>query len=456
MITLDDTIVAISTPLGQGGIGIVRLSGPDALAIAVRLFAPSGRRWGTNPASHHLYHGDIVDPTTGHKVDQVLLSYMRAPRTYTRQDVVEINAHGGIVAQREVLALCLAAGARMAHEGEFTLRAFLNGRLDLAQAEAVLDVICARTEASLRLALDQMGGHLSGRVRALRERAMGVLAYLEAGIDFPEEDIPHQDPEPELGLIASELVALLAETERGMLYREGLRAAIIGRPNVGKSSLLNRLLRAERAIVTPLPGTTRDTVEETINLQGIPLVLVDTAGIGETTDPIESLGVERSRHSAQQADLVLVLVDGSVPPSPADQEIADLAHDKPALVLLNKSDLPGASDYREILPGAPHRHISALTGQGIPGLETLLVETVLSGQVAQEREPVSGNPRHRDLFCQALEHTDRARAALSSGRPIELAAIDVSEIVHALGEITGETAGENLLESIFGRFCIGK
>ncbi|MHB1295442.1 MAG: tRNA uridine-5-carboxymethylaminomethyl(34) synthesis GTPase MnmE [Anaerolineae bacterium] len=456
MITLEDTIAAVSTPLGQGGIGIVRLSGPDVLSIARRLFVPSGRAWAANPASHHLYHGAIVDPATGRRVDEVLLAYMRAPRTYTRQDVVEINAHGGLVAQREVLALCLAQGARMAQGGEFTLRAFANGRIDLAQAEAVLDVICARTGASLHLALDQMGGRLSQRVRALREQAAEILAYLEAGIDFPEEDIPQQDPEPTLRHIAGELAELLAETERGMLYREGLRAAIIGRPNVGKSSLLNALLRTDRAIVTPLPGTTRDTLEEAIDLQGVPLVLVDTAGITESADPIERLGIARSRLSAERADLVLVLVDGNVSPSEEDRAIAELAQGKAAVVVLNKSDLPSVSTYDEILPAAPHVHISALTGQGIAALEALLLDTVLSGQVAPERDPVSGNPRHHELFRRALEHTHRAQAALADGRPIELAAIDVSEVVHALGEVTGETAGDDLLENIFGRFCIGK
>ena len=266
------------------------------------------------PARTTCTYGHIVHPRSGRVVDEVLLAYMRAPRTYTRQDVVEINAHGGIVPLREILALCLEAGARLAEAGEFTLRAFLNGRIDLAQAEAVLDIIQARTEAALRVAVDQLGGRLSGEVRAIRRELLEALAYLEASIDFPEDEIPPADvPRRCCGAPKSACLRLTREVQRGMVYRQGVRTAIVGRPNVGKSSLLNTLLRTERAIVTPIPGTTRDTLEETLDLQGIPLVLVDTAGIDETEDVIERLGIERSRRAVERADLVLLAVDGSVP-----------------------------------------------------------------------------------------------------------------------------------------------
>ena len=456
MYALDDTIAAISTPIGQGGIGIVRLSGPEALDIALRLFVPARRALGDGIESNRLYYGHIVDPDAESAVDEVLLSYMKEPHTYTRQPVVEINAHGGIVPLREILTLCLASGARMAHEGEFTLRAFLNGRIDLAQAEAVLDVVCAKTEASLRVAVDQLGGRLSKGVRAIRDRLLDLLAYLEASIDFPEDEIPPRQIGPELEQARQALSNLLTEASQGMVYRQGIRTAIVGRPNVGKSSLLNRLLRSDRAIVTPIPGTTRDTLEETLSLRGIPLVLVDTAGIGETVHIIEQMGMERSRRSIQSADLVLLVLDGGEPPTEADRQVADLSADRTTIVVVNKSDLPAASGHAQLLPEAPHVSLSAKTGDGIPELESLILETVFSGKVIASNEPIASNPRHRDLFRRALVHVQEAQGALSEGLPADLVAIDVSEAVNALGEITGETASEDLLDRIFGSFCIGK
>jgi tRNA modification GTPase len=460
MYTLDDTIAAISTSLGQAGIGIVRLSGPEALPIARKLFAP-----GSNAARRirpgRLHYGHIVAPADGRVVDEVLLAYMQAPHTYTRQDVVEINGHGGIVPLRQILSLALAEGARPAREGEFTLRAFINGRLDLAQAEAVMDVVSARTEGALRVAVGQLEGNLSQRVRETRSALLDILAYLEASIDFGDEDIPSQDIRPALHEVEARLVALLDEADRGMIYRQGIRAAIVGRPNVGKSSLLNALLRADRAIVTPIPGTTRDTLEETLNLHGIPLVLVDTAGINRTDDVVERLGVERSRRSIEAADLVMVVVDGSAPPQEADREVAALVGARPAVVVVNKSDLPPAHDYGHLLPNAPHIALSAHTGQGIPLLEEALAGAILSGQVSGDGaraidSPLASNPRHRELFRRALEHVCDALAAQTQGLPGDAVAIDVTEAVAALGEITGETAGEDLLDTIFGKFCIGK
>jgi len=456
MYALDDTIAAISTPIGQGGIGIVRLSGPDALRIGSRLFVPGKRALRNGFESNRLYYGHIIDPGTERMVDEVLLSYMEEPHTYTRQAVVEINAHGGLVPLREILVLCLASGARMAHEGEFTLRAFINGRIDLAQAEAVLDIICAKTQASLRVAVDQLGGRLSQRVRGIRSKLVDVLAYLEASIDFPEDEIPPRQIGPDLEQARMDLSDLLRQTRQGMIYRQGIRTAIVGRRNVGKSSLLNMLLRSDRAIVTPIPGTTRDTLEETLNLRGIPLVLVDTAGLGKPSHIVEQMGMERSRHSIQSADLVLLVVDGSQAPTKADREVAGLAADRATIVVVNKSDLPAASGYAELLPEASHVSVSAKTGDGIPNLESLVVETIFSGSVIASNEPIASNPRHRDVFRRAMGDIAEAEEALSQGLPADLVAIDVSEAVNALGEITGETASEDLLDRIFGEFCIGK
>ncbi|MEA3407388.1 MAG: tRNA uridine-5-carboxymethylaminomethyl(34) synthesis GTPase MnmE [Chloroflexota bacterium] len=455
MYSLDDTIAAISTPIGQGGIGIVRMSGDEALPIAVKVFRPL-HPWQGEPESHCLHYGHVIDPETGRVVDEVLLSYMKAPRTYTRQDIVEINGHGGIVPLREILSLCLASGARMAQEGEFTLRAFLNGRIDLTQAEAVADIISARTEASLRVAVNQLNGSLASEVRDIREKLLHALAYLEAVIDFPEEDIPLQDIEGELEEAARHLEALLEEASRGIIYRQGIHAAIVGKPNVGKSSLLNTLLRTDRAIVTPIPGTTRDTLEETIDLDGIPVVLVDTAGINETDNVIEQRGIERSRAAIQQADMALLVVDGSERATEADHQVAALCVDKPSIVVVNKDDLPTVWRYQELLPASPHIAVSALRGTGIGALENLMEDTILSGRVVTSGAPLASNPRHRALFRHALQSVVHAQEALGQHLPADFLTIDISEAVDALGRVTGETASEELLESIFSDFCIGK
>ena len=473
MISLDDTIAAIATPVGEGGIGIVRLSGPDAANILERLFVPASPLPAGRPQPRALHYGHVVDPSSGQVVDEVLAAYMPAPATYTRQDVVEIDGHGGIVALRRILGLCLRQGARLAEAGEFTARAFLNGRLDLAQAEAVLDVVRSRTETSLQAAVDQLGGRLSGHLRPLRARLVDALAYTEASLDFAEDEIPPRDIGQALAETAAGLEHLLAEAERGIVYRQGVRVAIVGRPNVGKSSLLNRLLRTNRAIVTDVPGTTRDTLEETLNLQGIPVVLVDTAGIqAEPEDPVERLGVERSRAALAQADLALLVVDASQPLADADEAIAGLVRGRPAIVVLNKIDLPAyagtaydGTAYDEtandgtagdgLLP-APAVRISALSGEGLDALEQALVETVLSGQVTASEAPMVTNPRHKEALERALDHVLAAGEAHGRGELPELLAIDLSAAVQALGEITGQAAGEDLIEAIFANFCVGK
>lgn len=456
MISLDDTIAAIATPVGEGGIGIVRLSGPDAANILERLFVPASPLPTGRPQPRALHYGHIVDPATGQVVDEVLAAHMPAPATYTRQDVVEIDGHGGIVALRRILGLCLRHGARLAEAGEFTARAFLNGRLDLAQAEAVLDVVRSRTEVSLQAAVDQLAGRLSDQLRPLRARLVDALAYTEATLDFAEDEIPPQDIGQALAEAAAGLERLLAEAERGIVYRQGVRVAIVGRPNVGKSSLLNRLLRTNRAIVTDVPGTTRDTLEETLNLRGIPVVLVDTAGIqAEPDDPVERLGVERSRAALAQADLALLVVDTSQPLTDADRAIAGLVRGRPAIVVLNKVDLPAHAELGGDA-SLPAVRVSALSGQGLDALEEALVETVLSGGVAASEAPMVTNPRHKEALERALDHVRAAGAAHDRGELPELLAIDLSAAVQALGEITGQAAGEDLIETIFSNFCVGK
>lgn len=450
---LDDTIAAIATPVGCGGIGIVRLSGDNALPILNRILKGSRREL----VPYRLTYGHITDPEAGETVDEVLVAYMPAPKTYTRQDIVEINCHGGPVPLRQVLDLCLAHGARLAGPGEFTLRAFLNGRVDLAQAEAVADLVEAKTEAGLRLAVSQLEGHLSSQIRELRARLLHALAWVEASIDFDEDEVPSYGIEEDLLYARQRLADLISGSERGLIYRQGLRTAIVGRPNTGKSSLLNALLRTDRAIVTPIPGTTRDTLEETLNLNGIPLLLVDTAGIrSNTRDLAEDLGVERSRNALRQADLALLVIDGNAPLTAEDHEIADLIGDKPALVVINKTDLPVFADEAAILPGVPRVELSALTGEGIADLERSIEALVFSGQVVASDAALVSSPRHRDVLRRAHAHIVEALSAHSAGMLADLISIDLRAAVDALGEITGETVSETLLATIFGRFCIGK
>ncbi|MBI4216948.1 MAG: tRNA uridine-5-carboxymethylaminomethyl(34) synthesis GTPase MnmE [Chloroflexi bacterium] len=444
---LQDTIAAISTPLGYGGIGLVRLSGPQARAIAQRLF--SGRL-----APRRLAYGYLHDPTTGEAVDEVLAAYMKAPHTYTREDMVEINGHGGPVALARILELALAEGARLAQPGEFTLRAFLNGRLDLAQAEAVLDIVQARTAASLRLSVEGLRGDLSAALKELRGGLMEALAYLTARVDFPEDDIPAQDLAPALAQAQARLERLREGARTGLIYRQGVKTAIVGRPNVGKSSLLNRLLRTPRAIVSPQPGTTRDTIEETTDLRGIPFVLTDTAGLGESRDALDALGMERSRRAMAAADFVLLVLDGSEPLTPADEQLMAELQGKAALAAVNKSDLPRRADLSR-LPW-PAVSVSALTGEGLEELEGRLAAPVLGGQVVCADGATVASARHHAALSQAAQRLAAARTALETDLPEDFIALDLAATLDALGEITGEKASEGLLEAIFSRFCVGK
>ena len=443
----EDTIVALSTPLGEGGIGIVRLSGPDALAIAEKVFhRPLHDR--------RLVYGHIIDPATKEVVDEVLVSYMAAPHTYTREDIVEVNCHGGPSPLQRVLELVLRYGARLANPGEFTLRAFLNGRIDLAQAESVLDVVRAKTAASLRVAVQGLGGSLSQSLKAVRAELMSVLAYLTARIDFPEDEVAEQEIIPPLERARQMLRELISSADQGIVYRQGVRTAIVGRRNVGKSSLLNRLLRQSRAIVTPVPGTTRDTLEEVVNLKGVPFVLVDTAGIVQRKGLVESLGVARSRKAIEQADFVLLVLDANTPLKSSDKEIIALLSEKEVLVVANKCDLPRRAAL-EHLPWAMVS-VSALTGEGLDRLEERMVACVLGGKVSTSDALLVSNPRHKACLERAESHLDQALSSIEARMPDDFVTIDLTAALNALGEITGETVSEELLETIFSNFCIGK
>lgn len=460
---LSDTIAAIATPLGEGAIGIVRLSGPQALDIAEKIFHGRGKGKLREEGSHRLHYGFVVDPESGERVDEVLLTVMLAPRTYTREDVVEINCHGGIVPLRRVLELTLRHGARLAMPGEFTKRAFLNGRLDLAQAESVLDVIRAKTETGLRVALHQLAGGLSGKVRDFQERILGLLAHVEAYIDFPEEDIEEltrEEMEGEVRRMLQEVEQLLRDARYGKVYREGLRTVIVGRPNVGKSSLLNALLREHRAIVTEIPGTTRDVIEEIVNIAGIPVRLADTAGLRVTEDVVEKIGVERSREAVSMADMVMVVLDASTGLVEEDLQVLDLVREKKGIILINKCDIAEGAEMarkvRELEPEKPLLLVSVRTGRGMDELEKAIAEMVLEGRVAVSDVPLVSHVRHRVSLEKCREHLKEVEAGLKRGENLDLLAIDLRAAWEALGEITGSTVTEEILDRIFRDFCIGK
>jgi tRNA modification GTPase len=442
-----DTIAAPATAAGAAGIAVIRLSGPDAISAASAVFDRPLR-------NRRVVIGTIREPATGEAVDEAIGILMRGPRSFTREDVVELHCHGGSVVTARVMRLLLAQGVRTAEPGEFTLRAFLNGRIDLAQAESVLDVIRARTDAAQRVAMEGLRGRVSEAVGAVRSDLLAALAYLVARIDFPDEDVPEEDITPALHRALDGVAALLTGAETGRLYRDGARVVLVGPPNAGKSSLLNRLLREDRAIVTPVAGTTRDTLEETVNLGGIPIVLTDTAGLSETPEPIESLGIERTRRAAASADAILVVLDGSVPlPDDIDALLA-LAGGRPLIVALNKSDLTAVVSPAD-LP-APACAISATRGDGVEQLEAVLASMLIGRTGSGQDSVVIANARHAEALRRAGDHVRAALDAIAGGLPEDFVSIDLRSALDALGQITGETAGEDLLDTIFQRFCIGK
>src|SRR5215467_2262514 len=456
----EDTIAAIATPVGEGGVAIIRVSGPDAERIAAGVFA---RHEGKNGKlkSNTLYHGTIRDSKTDNVLDEVLLAVMRKPRSYTGEDVVEIHCHGGIFLVREILGIILSRGARHAEPGEFTKRAFLNGKLDLAQAEAVLDLIKARTNKAVELARNQVEGTLSSWVRGLREDLLDILVQVEAAVDFPEEDIELlQSSEliDKIGALESKIRAIIDTYEWGRLFREGARVCICGRPNAGKSSLLNALLGENRVIVTPVPGTTRDVIEESLNLKGLPVVLWDTAGIRETFDEIEKIGVELSRQHLEKADAVVLVIDGAEPLTDGDRDLLDVSAGKKRLIVINKNDLARRVNYDELKkdlePGALLLSVSAKTGRGMEELRTLLWQLLVKSN--PETPVVLTNVRHKSALVRSLESLSRSVTTLDESHSPEFVALDLNEAREGLEEVIGLVSNDDILERVFANFCIGK
>ena len=459
---LSDTIAAIATPHGQGGIGIVRVSGCLALSIARKIFRSPQRASPVDFPSHTLNYGHIVDPTTGNVVDEVMLGIMRSPKCYTAEDVVEFNCHGGGALLTTVLDLTLQAGARLAEPGEFTRRAFLNGRIDLAQAEAVVDLIRSKTDLTRQIAVDGLAGRLSKEVNSLNDRLANLLAEVEASIDFPEEELDFLDLDGmrrAAQTVQDRLEQLIATASDGKIVRDGIDIAILGKPNVGKSSLLNGLLRSKRAIVTEIPGTTRDTIEETLNLRGIPVNLTDTAGIRRTEDIVERQGVERSKRYLDSAALILMVFDASEPLADPDIELLEEASSRSAILVLNKIDLPIATTPQDLQLHAPLKTVvktSMLRGEGIEELKSTVLRHVIGGDFVPGDLPIITNVRHDDALRRAQTALAHAIASLDAKMPPELIALDLRGSLDAVGEIVGKTTTEDILDRIFSQFCIGK
>lgn len=455
-----DTIAAISTPPGEGGISIVRVSGNTALDVAEKIF--KGKDLHT-VKSHTINYGHIVNPKTKHTVDEVMVSVMLAPKTYTCEDVVEINCHGGIVPTNDILQLLLSNGARMAKPGEFTERAFLNGRVDLSQAEAVMDLIRAKTDRSMKVALNQLDGDLSHLIKNLRQDILDVLAQVEVNIDYPEYDDVETMTSKLLREKAVEVKAqikqLLQTAQEGKILRDGLATAIVGHPNVGKSSLLNRMLHEDKAIVTDVAGTTRDVLEEYVNVRGVPLKLVDTAGIRETNDKVEKIGVERSRKAIKTADLVLLVLDSSNPLSDEDRQLIKVTDEAKRIIILNKTDLPMQLDTDELFNLVPEDQVirtSATEGVGLDDLKEKISKLFFGGIERNQNSVIVTNARHIGLLNQAEEALDSVLQGLKDGMPVDLVQIDMTRCWEFLGEITGDSYQDELLDQLFGQFCLGK
>lgn len=458
---LEDTIAAIATPIGAAGIGIIRISGKDAISIAQRVFISKKQKKLTDSRNHCLVYGHIIEKN-GRVIDEVLVSVMRGPHSFTAEDVIEINCHGGVVAVRKTLELVLKTGARLAEPGEFSKRAFLNGRIDLAQAESIIDLINAKTDKGLQVAVTQLTGVLSQRIKAMSGELLGLMAQIEAGIDFPEHDIEEISRTrigQQIEVMLQEINTMIASADTGKVLRDGLRTVIIGKPNVGKSSLLNALLKEKRAIVTDVPGTTRDVIEEVVSIRGIPLRIVDTAGIRETSDLVEKIGVEKTKQTSLEADLILIMVDASTGITSNDLEVRPLLEGKKCLVILNKTDLDGQLDDRDLQKYFGQYEIvkmSLINGQGLEQLENRIEELVYSGRISTQDDLMVTSIRHRNSLEKAARSLGDALSALDGHLPTDCIAIDLRAAWDSLGEITGETVGEDLVDQIFSRFCIGK
>lgn len=459
-----DTIAAISTSMGQAGIGIVRLTGNDCFALVEEIFEPASGRKYSHEDNRKLRFGWIKDG--GQIIDEVLVSFMEGPHTYTAEDVVEINAHGGGLSVKRILALCLEKGVRLAEGGEFTRRAFLNGRMDLAQAEAVLDVIDAKTSLAHEQAVAQLSGSLSHEIADLKEVNLNLLSHIEYAINFMEdaqEDLPQEPMIEAADRLIARMDQLIASSRRGRIIREGIRTVIVGRPNVGKSSLLNALLRDNRAIVTDIPGTTRDSIEESYNLDGIQLRLIDTAGIRQTDDLIESIGVDKSRKLLKEADLALAVVDGSNEVTDEDEEILRDLGDRVSIFIMNKSDKPlhpTAETLRrkmkELFPDRPWLDLSALRQEGLDLLQDEIRRLFFEEEIVHSDEPVIANLRHRQLLVEARSDLVRAKEDLGAGYSLDAVEVFCRSAYRKLCEITGEAMEDDILDKIFRDFCIGK
>lgn len=453
------TIAAIATSPGPGGIGIIRISGPDSGPILTKLFKPQAET--SQFSSHKLYYGWIISQTNSFPIDEVLAVYMKAPSTYTREDVVEIHCHGSFIILQEILGQIFQAGARPAEQGEFTKRAFLNGRIDLTQAEAVIDLLNAKTKEGLDLAVNQLRGNLYSEIEAVRDILVGIKAVLEVAIDFPEDEgdiIDHGKRKTEINeKVIPVLKQLIKSSDKGQIFREGISIVIIGKPNVGKSSLLNALLKKDRAIVTEIPGTTRDTIEEYLNIHGIPVKIIDTAGIRNAEGAVEKIGVQRSREKLEQADLVLLVLDSSSPLHHEDLDLHQSIETKQLLIVANKKDLPQKENFRDRFPHTPVISISAKTADGITELENAIFKQV-TGEFSDWDPGCScvPNTRHKSSLEKSLQTCIRICAGLEQDIPADLLAIEIQSGLDHLGDIVGYTTTEDILDKIFSEFCIGK
>ena len=459
-VTEFDTIAAIATPPGEGAISIVRLSGDDAVQIAAKVFTGKDL---TKAASHTINYGHFIDPKTNEVIDEVMVSVMLAPKTFTRENTIEINCHGGIVPTNKILQVLLANGARLAEPGEFTKRAFLHGRIDLAQAESVMDLIRAKTDRSMKAALNQLDGNLSQLITKLRQEILDVLAQVEVNIDYPEYDDVEEMTSKMLREKAIDVKAqiqkLLVTAKQGKILREGLATALVGRPNVGKSSLLNHLLHEDKAIVTDIAGTTRDVIEEYVNVRGVPLKLVDTAGIRETDDTVEKIGVERSKKAIAQADLVMLLLNASEPLTKEDLELLEMTQDKKRIIVLNKTDLPQQLDLTELYQHVDQAEVlqtSVLKNEGVDELEEHIAQLFYRGIENSQTNILVTNARHIALLEWAEASLEAVLAGLDAQLPVDLVQIDMTNAWELLGEITGDSYQDELLDQLFSQFCLGK
>ncbi len=457
----NDTIAAISTPYGAGGLGVIRISGKNAIAVADKVFLAANRKKLSQADTHTLHYGHITDEDTAAVIDEVMAGVMRAPRTFTGEDVVEISAHGSMVGLRRILTRLIEAGARLAEAGEFTKRAFLNGRLDLAQAEAVIDIINAGNDAALQNAVAQLEGTLSREIRKIREPLLYVCAQFAAMVDYPDDEIAELSEEGLRRILhaaISDCETLLESAPSGRMIKEGVLCVIAGKPNAGKSSLLNALSHSERAIVTEIEGTTRDILEEFITINGVPIRLVDTAGLRDAKDAVEKIGVSRTRQYIDAAQLVLVMLDGSAHITEQDRDVLALTDGKKRILLLNKSDLEvkiKADAVQAMAPEAPIISVSAVSGEGIAGLKNAIASLCDQSGITPTSAALS-NLRHAEAVAEALRSLQNALDTLDGGIPMDMCVIDVTGAVEALGLLTGETVSADIVDKIFAEFCVGK